>query len=95
MSAPGVSTVYVDIVNKNAMPEAAAIADQALRHSRRVEVNKAALYFLDPSFAPKWSAQLRVIVCCGKGDPGQPPAGLRFRGTVGGQRIYTLGPNRH
>ena len=34
------------------MPEAAAIADQALRHGRRVQLDRAALHFLDPSFAP-------------------------------------------
>ena len=86
--APGVRTLYVDIVNADAMPDAAAIADQAVRHGLRVEVNRAALYFLDPSFAPTSVAQLKVIVCCGRSDPGPAPAGAEFRGKVGGQRIY-------
>jgi hypothetical protein len=88
--APRVKTVYVDIVNQDGMPEAAAIADQVVRHHRRVELNPAALYFLDPSFAPRWTAQLRVVVCCGRGDPGRPAPGLTFRGQVDGQRIYIL-----
>jgi hypothetical protein len=88
--APRVKTVYVDIVGQNAMPEAAAIADQIVRHDRRLEVNRAALYFLDPSFAPRWVAQLRIVVCCGRGDRGQPGPNLVFRARVGGQRIYTV-----
>jgi hypothetical protein len=94
--SPRVKTVYVDIANQEAMPEAAAIADQAIRHHRRVEVNRAALFFLDPSFAPRWAAQLKVVVCCGRGDPGPPTSGLAFRGLVGGQRIFILagGPSR-
>jgi hypothetical protein len=86
--APGVKTVYVDIANPDAMPEAAAIADQALRHGRRVEINQSALYFSDPSFVRRSEAQLSVVVCCGRGDPGEPPAGMRFRRKVGGQDIY-------
>ena len=86
--APGVRTVYVDIVTADAMPEAAAIADQAVRHGLRVEVNRAALYFLDPSFAPTSVAQLKVIVCCGRNARGRPPAGAEFEAKVGGQRIY-------
>ena len=88
--APNVKTVYVDIVSTNAMPEAAAIADQVIRHGRRLEVNKAALYYLDPSFARKTPAQLSIIVCCGTGDPGEPPVGLRLTAKVGGQGIYSL-----
>jgi len=87
--APRVKVLYIDIVSPDAMPEAAAIADQALRRGRRVEVNRAALYFLDPSFAPTGKAQLRVFVCCGRPDPGQPPRGLWFSARVGGQAIYT------
>jgi hypothetical protein len=87
--APKVKTVYVDMAGPDAMPEGAAIADQALRRGRRVEVNRAALYFLDPSFAPTAAAQLKVLVCCGGHDPGEPPRGLWFSGRVGGQRIYT------
>jgi hypothetical protein len=86
--APGVRTLYVDMVSADAMPDAAAIADQAVRHGLRVEVNRAVLYFLDPSFAPTSVAQLEVIVCCGRSDPGRAPAGAEFRGKVGGQRIY-------
>jgi hypothetical protein len=97
--ARGVKTIYVDIKSQDAMPEAAAIADQVLRHDRRLEVNRAALYFFDPSFAPRpRAAQLSIVVCCGEGDPGRPGPGLVFRGRVGGQRIYTLagGPtSRH
>jgi hypothetical protein len=90
-SARGVRTIYVDIKSQDAMPEAAAIADQVLRHGQRLEVNRAALYFFDPSFAPRpRAAQLSVVVCCGEGDPGRPGPGLVFRGRVGGQRIYTL-----
>lgn len=85
---PGVRTIYVDIVNADAMPDAAAIADQAVRHGLRVEVNRAALYFLDPSFAPTSVAQLEVIVCCGRSDPRRAPAGAEFKAKVGGQRIY-------
>jgi hypothetical protein len=87
--APRVKVLYIDMVSPDAMPEAAAIADQALRRGRRVEVNRAALYFLDPSFAPTAKAQLRVFVCCGRPDPGQPPRGLWFSARVGGQAIYT------
>ncbi len=87
---PEVKTIYVDIGNRDAMPEAAAIADQAVRHHRRVELNQAALYFLDPSFAPRWVPQLRVVVCCGRGDPSRPAPGLTFRGQIGDQRIYVL-----
>ena len=72
---PEVKTIYVDIGNRDAMPEAAAIADQAVRHHRRVELNRAALYFVDPSFAARSVAQLRVVVCCGRGDPSRPAAG--------------------
>ena len=88
--SPDVKTIYVDIGNRDAMPEAAAIADQAVLHHRRVELNRAALYFLDPSFAPRWVAQLRVVVCCGRGNPARPAPGLTFRGQIGGQRIYVL-----
>ncbi len=92
--ARGVKTIYLDIRNQEAMPEAAAIADQVVRHDRRLEVNRAALYFLDPSFAPRpRAAQLSIVVCCGEGDPGRPGPGLVFRGRVGGQRIYTLAGN--
>lgn len=89
VSAPGVKTVYIDMAGADAMPEAAAIADQAMRHGRRVEVDSADLYFLDPSFAPRWKAQVEVVVCCGRRDPGRPPPGMKFRRRVGGQRIYT------
>jgi hypothetical protein len=93
--APGVKTIYVDVKGEDAMPEAAAIADQVLRHGLRLEVNRAALYFFDPSFAPRpRAAQLSIVVCCGEGDPGQPGPGLVFRGRVGGQRIYILGPGQ-
>ena len=71
--APRVKVLYIDIVSPDAMPEAAAIADQALRRGRRVEVDRAALYFLDPSFAPTAKPQLKVFVCCGFPDPGRPP----------------------
>jgi hypothetical protein len=87
---PNVKTVYVDIVSQNAMPEAAAIADQVIRHGRQVEVNTGALYFLDPSLAHKTAAQLSITVCCGVGDPGRAPIGLRFSAKVGGQGIYSL-----
>lgn len=84
----GVRTVYVDITANEAMPEAAAIADDAVRHGRRVEVNRQALYFFDPSFAARAPAQVKVVVCCGKGDPGTPPPGVAFGAQVGGQSIY-------
>ncbi len=87
--APRAKVLYIDIVSPDAMPEAAAIADQAVQHGRRVEVNRAALYFLDPSFAPTAKAQVRVFVCCGRPDPGKPPRGLWFSARVGGQAIYT------
>ncbi len=86
--APGVRTVYVDIVNGDSMPDAAAIADQVVRHGLRVEVNRAALYFLDPSFAPRWVAQLMVVVCCGRSGSRPRPEGVQFRAKVGGERIY-------
>jgi hypothetical protein len=86
--SPGVRTVYVDIAANQAMPEAAAIADNAVRHGRRVEVNRQALYFFDPSFAARAPAQVKVVVCCGKGDPGKPPPGVAFGAQVGGQAIY-------
>jgi hypothetical protein len=86
--APGVRTVYVDIPNADGMPDAAAIADQAVRHGLRVEVNRAALYFLDPSFAPTAVAQLTIVVCCGRRSHGRAPAGTELRGRVGGERIY-------
>jgi hypothetical protein len=87
-TAPGVKTVYVDFIGAKAMPEAAAIVDQTLRHGRRAEVDKAALYFLDPSFAPRHVAQLTVVVCCGPAAT-RVPVGLKFRARVGGQAIYT------
>ena len=87
--APRVKILYLDIASPDAMPEAAAIADQALRRGRRVEVDRAALYFLDPSFAPTAKPQLKVFVCCGRPDPGRPPRGLWFSARVGGQAIYT------
>jgi hypothetical protein len=90
--APRVKTLYIDLANADAMPEAAAIADQAVQRGRRVEVNRAALYFFDPSFAPTAKAQLKVLVCCGVHDPGPPPHGLWFSARVGGQRIYTSDP---
>ena len=86
--SPAVRTVYVVIAANEAMPEAAAIADEAVRHGRRVEVNRPALYFFDPSLSPTVPAQAQVVVCCGKGDPGRPPPGMAFRGQVGGQSIY-------
>ena len=86
--SPAVRTVYVVIAANEAMPEAAAIADEAVRHGRRVEVNRAALYFFDPSLSPTVPAQAQVVLCCGKGDPGRPPPGMAFRGQVGGQSIY-------
>jgi hypothetical protein len=87
--APQVKTVYIDFLGADAMPVAASIADQAMRHGRRVEVDKSALYFVDPSLAPRWAAQLDVVVCCGVSDPGPPPVGMTFRRYVGHQRIYT------
>jgi hypothetical protein len=90
--APRVRTLYIDLGSADAMPEAASIADQAMERGRRVEVNRAALYFFDPSFAPTAKAQLKVLVCCGEHDPGQPPHGLWFSGRVGGQLIYTSAP---
>jgi hypothetical protein len=88
--APKVKTVYVEIANQNAMPEAAAIADEAIRYHRRVEINRNALFYLDPSFAPRWKAQLRIVVCCTRGTSLALGRGLDFRAQVGGQRIYTL-----
>jgi hypothetical protein len=87
--APRVRTISVDIFNPDAMPEAAAIVDQAVRHGLRVELNPAALYFVDPSFARRTAPQLSVLVCCGRSDPGRPPAGMIFRRKVGGQDIFT------
>jgi hypothetical protein len=87
--APRVKTLYIDLANADSMPEAAAIADQAMRRGRRVEVNRAALYFFDPSFAPTAKAQLKVLVCCGEHNPGPAPRGLWFSARVGGQLIYT------
>ena len=89
--APRVKTVYVDIMNQDAMPQAAAIADQLVRRHRRVEINRAALYYVDPSFAAHSSSQLKVVVCCGRGDPGRPPMGVTYRGDIRGQRIYMSG----
>jgi hypothetical protein len=91
-AARGTRTVYIDIAAEQAMPEAAAIADQALRHGLRVEVNRSALYYFDPSFAPRALAQLHIVVCCGRSDPGRPPAGTVLRGKVGGQKIYVSHP---
>ena len=86
--SPGVRTIYVDIAANEGMPEAAAIADNAVRRGRRVEVNGQALYFFDPSFAARAPAQVKIVVCCGKGDPGRPPPGVTFGAQVGGQAIY-------
>jgi hypothetical protein len=91
--AARVRTVYIDIDTPDAMPDAAAIADQAVRRDRRVEVNRAALYYFDPSFAPTAKAQLKVLVCCGRNDPGEPPVGYWFSGHVGGQYIFTSAPS--
>jgi hypothetical protein len=90
--APNVKTLYIDLPSADAMPEAASIADQAMERGRRVEVNRAALYFFDPSFASTAKAQLKVLVCCGVNDPGRPPHGLWFSARVGGQLIYTSAP---
>jgi len=90
--APRVKTLYIDLGSTDAMPEAASIADQAIERGRRVEVNRAALYFFDPSFAQTTKAQLKVLVCCGGRDPGPPPHGLWFSARVGGQLIYTSAP---
>ena len=89
VSAPGVKTVYIDIAGSNGMPEAAAIADQAVRHGRRVEFDPKSLYFLDPSFAPDVPPQVEVVICCGKGDPDVPPYGVVWKARVGGQEIYS------
>jgi hypothetical protein len=86
--APGVKTLYVDIVDAAAMPDAAAIADQAVREGLRVEVNAGALHYLDPSFAPRSVAQLKIVVCCGRRAPDKRPAGTELRGKVGGERIF-------
>ena len=85
----GVHTIYVDIESVEAMPDAAAIADQAVRHGLRVEVDQEALHFLDPSFALTVALQFKVVVCCGKHDPGLVLTGMDWRGRVGGQQIYT------
>jgi hypothetical protein len=89
VSSPEVHAVLVDIDGRNAMPEGAAIVDSVARHDRRVEVDRAALYFFDPSLAPRGPVQLKVVVCCGKGDPATPPHGLAWRARVGGQSIYS------
>jgi len=94
VSSPQVRTVYVDIAANDAMPEAAAIADEVVRHGRRVEVNRQALYFFDPSFSPRAPAQVKIVVCCGRGDPGMPPPGALLRGRIGGQSIYLDRVNR-
>lgn len=88
VDARGVQTVYIDIVSPDAMPDAAAVADMAVRRGRRVELNRSALYFLDPSFAPRSPAQVDVLVCCGRHDRALLPPGARLRGKVGGQGIY-------
>ena len=88
ISAPGVRTVYIDIVNGDAMPDAAAIADEAAHKGRRVEINRSALYFVDSSFAPRYPAQVDVVVCCGTRDRAVLPRGMKLRRKVGGQAIY-------
>ncbi len=92
VTAGPVRTVLVDIPDADDMPVAAAIADRAARYAKRVELNRAALYFLDPSFAPRSEAQLEVVVCCGREDGTRPPAGAVKRGAVDGQGVYTLSP---
>lgn len=92
--APGVRKVYVDIASGSAMPVAAAIADQLVRHHLQVDVNRKALYYLDPSFAPHRGAQLRVVVCCPRGDPPLDVAHLDLRARVGGEAIYTQAVGR-
>jgi hypothetical protein len=87
--APAVKTVYVDIGESDAMPDAAAIIDKAVRSGRRVEVNAAALYFLDPSFAHRTASQLTIVVCCGRHDRARWPSGMQMRRRVGGQYIFT------
>jgi hypothetical protein len=86
--AARVKTVYVEIGTQNAMPEAAAIADELIRHHRRVEINRNALYYLDPSFVPRWKAQLRIVVCCTGDTSTALGRGLDLRAEVGDQRIY-------
>ena len=93
VSAPGVRTVYIRMSGADSMPDAAAIADEVVRHGRRVEVDRAALYFLDPSFAPGPKAQLDVVVCCGRAGQAPAPPGMEFRGQVGGQRIFISTPS--
>jgi hypothetical protein len=87
--APGVESVYIDLSGPDAMPDAAAIADQVLRHGRRVEWDPSDLYFLDPSFAPAARAQALVVVCCNRRDHRVPPKGMKWRGRVGGEDIFT------
>jgi hypothetical protein len=88
---PYTHSVYVDIAAPQAMPEGAAVVDQAIRHGLRVAVDPGALYYFDPSFSPSplRTAQVKVLVCCGKRDPGRPPPGMVWRGRVDGQSIYT------
>lgn len=87
--APGVRTVYIDMANADAMPEAAAIADESVRHGIRVELDPAALRFVDPSLAATRVPQLEVIVCCNLHDRQRTLAGAYWRGKVGGEQIYT------
>jgi hypothetical protein len=90
VSSPDVKTVYIDVADKGAMPDAAAIADQVIRHGRRVEVDPGALYFVDPSFTPGRDAQLEVVVCCGRKSRHGWLPGMKWRAKVGDQQIYTL-----
>lgn len=89
VEAPAVRTVYIDMASADAMPDAAAIADMAVRKDKKVEVDRASLYFLDPSFTPRAPAQLDIVVCCGRHDRALLPPGMKLRLRVGGQGIYT------
>jgi hypothetical protein len=87
---PGTHGVYVDIAAPQAMPEGAAIVDQALRHGLPVAVNPGALYYFDPSFSPSLLAtkSVKVLICCGKRDPSRASPAMAWRGRVAGQSIY-------
>lgn len=88
VSAPGVRTVLIEM-ERGALPDAAAIADQVVRHGQRVEVDWAGLHFFDPSLANTGPAQLKVVICCRQGSTGRPPPGVVFRGRVAGESIYS------
>jgi len=81
--APTTHVVLVQPGSPDNAPIAEAIADQAMRSGKVVEVPSSYVYLFDPSFAPTGRADLEVIVCCSAAYPLHEP-GTTVAGYVNG-----------